>query len=774
MTSPQDLIGASPRRKEDRRLLTGAGRYVDDLTRPGMLHMIVVRSRHAHARIVKIALEAARALPGIAAVWTALDLPEMKNAMPAAYGGSYKGRAFQVPVLAHERVRYVGEGVVVVLAENVYAAADAAQAVEIEYDPLPVASDTEAAVTAEPPIHEWPDNTTLPVGGQYGDVAPVWGQCDLVVNERMRHPRIAGAALETRGAFAYRDADTGTLTVWSSTQNPYSLRDSLTAVLDLPAEQIRVMVPDVGGGFGPKGSIYPEEMLVAAAALKTGRPVKWTSGRAEDLMTSGHDRDQVHRARLGFRKDGTILAVEDSFLADVGAYPIEGEGLTLNTVNHFCAPYRVANFRSAGQSVVTNKTLNGAYRGAGRPEANFVMERLMDLGARRLGIDPAELRRRNLVRPADMPYRPGLIYKDGTPIAYDPADFPASFDRALSLVRYDEWRARQKAQKQRPRRLGVGVSCYAQGSGLGPYEGATVRVDPSGKVYVFIGVTAQGQGHATTLAQIAASELGANFDDVIVRTGDTTQFPFGMGTGGSRVMANSGPAVAQTAREVKQKAQAVAAELLEAAPADIRIERGLAFVAGVPSKSITLARLSLAAIKSKALKPLGEPGLNACTYFYPGTVTWAFGTQAAVVEVDTESCQARLLAYAVVHDPGRTVNPIIVEGQLQGGAVQGLAAGLLEELVYDETGQLLSGSFMDYAIPKCDDVPSIDVALTEHRSIINPLGVKGVGESGAIPGAAAIVNAIEDALVDFDVVLREGPATPRRIWQAMQDARRRG
>ena len=774
MTSPQDLIGASPRRKEDRRLLTGAGRYVDDLTRPGMLHMIVVRSRHAHARIVKIALEAARALPNVAAVWTALDLPEMKNAMPAAYGGSYKGRAFQVPVLAHERVRYVGEGVVVVLAENVYAAADAAQAVEIEYDPLPVASDTEAAVTAEPPIHEWPDNTTLPVAGQYGDVAPVWGQCDLVVSERMRHPRIAGAALETRGAFAYRDADTGTLTVWSSTQNPYSLRDSLTAVLDLPAEQIRVMVPDVGGGFGPKGSIYPEEMLVAAAALKTGRPVKWTSGRAEDLMTSGHDRDQVHRARLGFRKDGTILAVEDSFLADVGAYPIEGEGLTLNTVNHFCAPYRVANFRSAGQSVVTNKTLNGAYRGAGRPEANFVMERLMDLGARRLGIDPAELRRRNLVRPADMPYRPGLIYKDGTPIAYDPADFPASFDRALSLVRYDEWRARQKAQKQRPRRLGVGVSCYAQGSGLGPYEGATVRVDPSGKVYVFIGVTAQGQGHATTLAQIAASELGANFDDVIVRTGDTTQFPFGMGTGGSRVMANSGPAVAQTAREVKQKAQAVAAELLEAAPADIRIERGLAFVAGVPSKSITLARLSLAAIKSRALKPLGEPGLNACTYFYPGTVTWAFGTQAAVVEVDTESCQARLLAYAVVHDPGRAVNPIIVEGQLQGGAVQGLAAGLLEELVYDETGQLLSGSFMDYAIPKCDDVPSIDVALTEHRSIINPLGVKGVGESGAIPGAAAIVNAIEDALVDFDVVLREGPATPRRIWQAMQDARRRG
>jgi len=773
VTPPQDLIGASPKRKEDRRLITGAGRYVDDLSRPGMLHMAAVRSRHAHARIIKIGVEAARALPGVAAVWTAPDLPEIKRSMPAAYGGSYKGRSFAVPVLAHDRVRYVGEAVAIVLAESAYTAADAAQAVEIEYEPLPVASDTEAAVSAQPPIHDWPDNTTLPVGAHYGDAEKAWARCDVVVSERIRHPRIAGAYIEARGALAYHDADTGTLTVWSSTQNPYSLRDSLAAVLELPAEQIRVMVPDVGGGFGPKGSIYPEEMLVAAAALKTGRPVKWISGRGEDLVTSGHDRDQVHEAKIGFARDGTIVAVEDSFLADVGAYPIEGEGLTLNTVNHFCAPYRVKNFKSQGKSVVTNKTLNGAYRGAGRPEANFVMERLMDIGARKLGLDPADLRRRNLVQPSEMPYKPGLIYKDGTPIAYDPADFPGSFDRALSVLDYDEWRTRQKASRTGPRRLGIGVSCYAQGSGLGPYEGATVRVDPSGKVYVFIGVTAQGQGHATTLAQIAAAELGANFEDVHVMAGDTTQFPFGMGTGGSRVMANSGPAVAQTSREVKQKAQRVAAELLEAAPEDIRIERGEAFVAGSPGKSITLARLALAAVKSKALKPAGEPGLNACTYFYPATVTWAFGTQAAVVDVDIEACRARLLAYAVVHDPGRAINPAIVEGQLQGGAVQGIAAGLLEELVYDEGGQLLTGSFMDYCIPKSDDVPQIPVALTEHRSVINPLGVKGVGESGAIPGAAAIVNAVEDALAEFGVVLREAPATPTRIWQAMQEARRR-
>jgi len=779
VTSAQDLIGASPKRKEDRRFITGAGRYVDDLSRPGLLHMAVVRSRHAHARIIKTGVEAARTLPGVAAVWTAPDLPEIKRSMPAAYGGQYKGRAFAVPVLAHDRVRYVGEAVAIVLAESAYAAADAAQAVTIEYEPLPVASDTEKAVTAKPPIHDWPDNTTLPVGAHYGDVEKAWAQCDVVVSERIRHPRIAGAFIETRGALAYHDADTGTLTVWSSTQNPYSLRDSLAAVLELPAEKIRVMVPDVGGGFGPKGSIYPEGMLVAAAALKTGKPVKWISGRGEDLVTSGHDRDQVHEAKIGFKRDGTIVAVDDFFLADVGAYPIEGEGLTLNTVNHFCAPYRVKHFRSQGKSVVTNKTLNGAYRGAGRPEANFVMERLMDIGARKLDIDPADLRRRNLVQPSEMPYKPGLIYKDGTPIAYDPADFPGSFDRALSVLGYDEWRKRQKANKTGPRRLGIGVSCYAQGSGLGPYEGATVRVDPSGKVYVFIGVTAQGQGHATTLAQIAAAELGANFEDVHVMAGDTTQFPFGMGTGGSRVMANSGPAVAQTAREVKQKAQRVAAEMLEAAPEDIRIERGEAFVAGSPNRSVTLARLALAAVKSKALRPtpqtpMAEPGLNACTYFHPATVTWAFGTQAAVVDVDVESCRVRLLAYAVVHDPGRAINPAIVEGQLQGGAVQGIGAGLLEELVYDEAGQLLTGSFMDYCIPKCDDVPEIPVALTEHRSIINPLGVKGVGESGAIPGAAAIVNAVEDALSEFGVVLREAPATPTRIWQAMQDARRRG
>jgi carbon-monoxide dehydrogenase large subunit len=488
-------------------------------------------------------------------------------------------------------------------------------------------------------------------------------------------------------------------------------------------------------------------------------------------MALGHDREQEHEARLGLTRDGRIVALQTTFRADVGAYPAQGDGLTANTVNHLPGPYRVPAYRGRGHSVVTTKTLNAAYRAAGRPEAVFVMERLMDLGARKLGLDPAELRRRNLVRPAEMPYRPGLTYKDGVPVTYDPGDFPAAFERALALLDYEGWRRRQKAQAAGPQRIGVGLACYAQGTGLGPYEGATVRIDPSGKVYVFIGVAAQGQGHATTLAQVAAAELGAAWDDVIVTAGDTERFPIGMGTGGSRVMANAGPAVASAAREVRGKATRVAAELLECAPDDVRIEAGRVFVAGLPDRALTLGRLAHVAVKSKALRGAADPTLNACTYFYPDTVTWAFGVQAAAVQVDVDTGATRLLAYAIVHDPGRAINPVIVEAQLQGGAVQGIGAGLLEEIVYDADGQLLTGSLMDYALPRADELPPLAVALDEHRSVINPLGVKGVGESGAIGGAAAVANAIEDAVADLGVTIREVPVTPPRLWALLAAAR---
>ncbi len=769
---PPGLIGSSPRRKEDRRLLVGAGRYLDDLTREGMLHLGVVRSLHAHARILKVDAREALALPGVLAAWSAADLPELARPILAGSEGVHKGRPFAAPVLARDVVRYVGEPVAAVVADDPYRVADALELVRVDCEPLPALATPEDSLAAATQLHgDWPDNAALVARGAIGDAEQGLAEADLIVSERLRHARLAAVFIETRGALAYRDADSGRLTLWSSTQNPYSVRDAVARILGFPAEEVRVLTPDVGGGFGPKGSPYPEEALVALATLRLGRPVKWVESRREDFASTGQDRDQVHQVRIGFRRDGTIAGIDASFLADVGAYPVQGNGLTLNTVNHLPGPYRVRHYKNVGTSVVTNKVLNMAYRAAGRPEAIFVMERLMDIGARRLGLDPAEIRRRNLVRPAEMPYRPGLTYKDGAPIAYDPGDFPASFERALALLGYDEWRRRQAAQKDGVRRLGVGLACYAQGTGLGPFEGAIVRVDPSGKVYVLIGVAAQGQGHSTTLAQVCAQELGAAFDDVVVSAGDTALTPFGMGTGGSRVMVNAGPAVAQTAREVRERAALVAAELLECAPADVRIAESRAFVAGLPDRAVPLGRLAQAAVRSRALKPTGEPGLHACSYYYPDTVTWAFGTQAAAVEVDVETGAVRLLAYAAVHDPGRAIHPGIVEAQLQGGAAQGIGAGLMEQVVYDSSGQLLSGSLMDYAIPRADDLPGIGVALTEHRSAINPLGVKGVGESGAIPGAAAIANAIEDAVADLGVILREVPVTPARLCALLAQSR---
>lgn len=769
MTPGPHLIGASPRRKDDQRLLLGAGRFLDDLTQPGLLHLGVVRSTHAHARLLGVDIRPALDCPGVVAAWSAADLPELARPLVAGSAGVHANRPFAVPVLARGVVRYVGEPVAVVVAEDRYRLADGVETVHVEYEPLPALVDPEDALRSAARLHEgWPDNAALQVRAAVGDVDAGFRESEVIVNERFRHPRLAGMPIETRGSLAYRDPRSGLLTVWASVQSPYSQRDTIAAILGLPAEEVRVLVPDVGGGFGPKGGVYPDEVLVAAASRRLGRPVKWVESRAESFAATGQDRDQVHDARIGFRGDGTIAAIEDRFLADVGAYPVQGSGLTANTVNHLPGPYRVGHYRNTGTSVVTSKTLNAAYRAAGRPEAVLVMERLMDLGARRLGLDPAEIRRRNLVRPEEMPYRPGLTYKDGVPVAYDPGDFPRAFERALALLDYDGWRRRQRERPGGPRRIGVGLGCYAQGTGLGPFEGATVRVDPSGRVYVFIGVTAQGQGHSTTLAQIAAEELGAALDDVQVVAGDTGMFPYGMGTGGSRVAANAGPAVARTAREVRDRAARVAAELLECAPEDVRIEQGRAYVAGVPARAVALGQIAQAAVKSRALRgAVGEPGLNACTYFYPDTVTWAFGTHACALEVDVETGQVRLLRYAVVHDPGRAINPVIVEGQLHGGAAQGIAAGLLEEIRHDAHGQLLTGSLMDYAIPRADDLPSIEVVLDEHRSVVNPLGIKGVGESGCIPAAAAIANAVEDAVADLGVVIREVPVTPARLLAAL-------
>ncbi len=767
------MIGASPKSKNSRRFLAGAGRYVDDLTPPGVVHLGVVRSPHAHARILGVEAAAARQMPGVLAVWTAADLPEAGEPLVTAAAGAHKDRPFVTPILAGERARYVGEPVAVVVAETPYLLADALAAVTVEYEPLTPLVGTEAARGSKVRVHEaWPDNVAFKIGGGVGDVEQALARPGLtVVRERFRHPRAAAVPIETRGVMAQYDAASGVLTVWGSIQGPYSQRDTIARVLGMSVEQVRVIVPDVGGAFGPKGQVYADEVLVAAAARRLSRPVKWIEGRRDDFQSLGHDREQQHEATIGFSTNGEIAALDDQFVADVGAYPMAGNGLVANTVNHMPGPYRVPAYRGRGESVVTTTMFNAAYRAAGRPEANFVMERLMDLGARRLGLDPADIRRRNLIRAAEMPYRPGLTYKDGVAIAYDPGDYPAAFERVLQSFGYDDWRKRQLATAGSARPIGVGIACYAQGTGLGPFEGATVRVDAQGKVVVIIGVAAQGQDHATTLAQVAASALGADLDDVTVLGGDTSLMPYGMGTGGSRVMVNTGPAVARAAAEVRERAALVAAELLECAPDDVRIEASRAFVAGMADRALPLSRLAQAAVRSKTLAAQkGEPGLNACTWFYPDTVTWAFGAQVCAVEVDVDTCRVRLLRHSFLHDPGRAINPAIVAGQLQGGAAQAIGTALMEEVVYDEQGQLLSGSLMDYAIPKADDLPWIDVILDEHPSMINPLGAKGVGESGCIAGASAVANAVEDALADRGVVVRELPVTPARLFALLRAA----
>jgi aerobic carbon-monoxide dehydrogenase large subunit len=765
------LIGQSLKRKEDRALVAGSGRYLDDLVLPHMVHLGVVRSTHAHARLGKVLLEDARGLPGVVAAFTAADLPELAEPIPA-YGQLKNFRDYAQPVLARDKVRYVGEPIAAVVADTAYRLADALAGITVEYEDLPVIASAEAALRSAARIHEaWPDNLAGISQRTVGDPESAMRGADVVVQERLRHPRSAGMPIEPRGVVAYEDALTGTLVVVTSTQTTYLVRGAIAHVLGVPAERIRVLAPDVGGGFGAKAQTYAEEILAPALARRLKRPVKWMETRQEHFVATCHDREQTHEVRVGFRRDGAIVAVDGTFQADFGAYTIQDDAAILNTIAHLCSPYRVAHYRNVCQNLVTNKTYSAAYRGAGRPEAAFVMERLLDIAARRLGLDPVEIRRRNLIRAEEMPYRPGLPYKDGVEIVYDPGDFLAAFNRTLELIGYREHRARQASPPAGPRRIGVGVACYHQGTALGPYEGANVRVDPSGQVYVFVGFSSQGQGHATTFAQIAAQELGVPFDDVTIVGADTDVLPFGFGALASRLAANAGPAVATAAREARRRAALVAASMLECAPEDVVPQDGRLHVIGMPERSVALGDVAKLAAKSKVLAPTGEPGLNSCAYFYPKTVTWAFGAQAAVVEVDVETGAVRLLRYVAVHDSGRPINPMIVEGQLHGGVAQGVGAALMEELVYDAGGQLVTGSFMDYAIPRADDLPEITTALIDHPSIINELGIKGAGESGAIAPGPAIANAIEDALAPFGITIRELPVTPARIFEMLARAR---
>jgi carbon-monoxide dehydrogenase large subunit len=747
------MIGESVRRKEDGRFLLGRAQFVEDVQLPGMLHVAVLRSPHAHARILKVVKDRALAVPGVVDVVAPGDWAELAVAIPELMEpGSLHNpycdlnvAAPQLPLGTH--ITYRGEQVAAVIAESAYAAADGLDALEVEYELLPVVADCEAAMKADSPrVHPDVPNTIAHLKHELGDVESAFRQADIVADERLEIPSLKSIPMECRGVAAQWDVTTQTLTIWSTSQIFYMHRDTFARLLDLPYEQVRVIARDVGGGFGPKAPVYPEDVIVVVAAYRHKRPVRWIESRSENLLAQSHSGVQIHDVRVAARKDGTITAIDLKIYKDVGAYHHFEMVVPTNTVNHLPTQYRIPNIRAEAWCIVTNKAQVTPYRGAGRPEATFTMDRILDRVARETGLDPLLVRERNIIPSDAMPYKTGLIYRDGVPIVYDGGDYPLMLRIAVERAEYKTWRERQAELRRDGRLIGLGISSYLEGGGIGPCEGATVKIDDTGRVNVFIGVNSQGQGHETTFAQVCAEHLGARFDDVTVTGGDTALIKHGFGTGASRVAVNTGNAVLKAAVEVRRKLVKLAAQAFEAAERDIEVRDSRVSVAGSPDRALSFGQLGGMAYRHRVMQDLGGPGLMATEYFYPRTVTWSSGVHVAVVELDAETGQLRVLKYVVVHDSGVPLNPMIVDGQIYGGFAQGFGAAVGEELLYDREGQLLSGTLMDYMVPRADDVPEIDVEHLVFPTSENPLGVRAVGESGPISPPAALAAAVEDAL----------------------------
>jgi carbon-monoxide dehydrogenase large subunit len=788
------LIGARVPRNEDPRLLRGRGCFVDDIEPPGVLHGAGLRSPHARARLRAIDTTRARALPGVHLVLTGAELGGLNQPSPLLIPHpSLTAPRTQRP-LAVEEVRYVGELVAFVVAEDRYVAEDAVGLIDVEYELLPAVADLEAAAGAESPlVHaDVPGNRAARVVQRVGDPDAVFGRAGRVLRERLYIERSCGSPIEARGVVAEHDVRTGLLRVWSSTQAPLPIKNGLARIFGLPEFKVEVTAPDTGGGFGTKIMLfYPEEILVPYAAIQLGRPVKWTEDRLEHFVSASHERGQLHAVEVACDETGQILGLRDRFLHDAGAFTPYGIVIPLITSTQLPGPYRIRHYQVEFDVLYTNKVMTTPYRGAGRPHGAFVMERVIGLIARELGLEPADVRRRNLIQPDEFPWDVGLTFQDGGPTRYDSGNYPAGLEMALETIGAREFRARQGAARAEGRYMGLGVACYVEGTGIGPYEGAHVRVEPSGKVFVATGLTTQGQGHQTTFAQIAADALGCAPADVTVVTGETGRFNWGAGTFASRALVTSGNAVAVAAGKVRDKALRLAAELLEASPGDIELVEGAARVRGVPGRRLTLGALATVAnpiryaygkeaaeaalrlVKPRqgaVLREDEEPGLEARGYYAPPQATFASGCHAAIVEVDVETGEVTFEKYVVQHDCGTIVNPTIVEGQIHGGVAQGIGGALYEKLAYDEHGQLLAGSFMDFLMPTAAEVPDITVVHLETPSPLNPLGVKGVGEAGAIPVPALVAEAVDDALAPFGVRVREMPLSPTRIRELIEQA----
>jgi CO/xanthine dehydrogenase Mo-binding subunit len=762
-------MGEPIARREDPRLLSGEGHYLDDLGH-GALAAAFVRSPHAHARIVDIDVTAALDVDGLVAIYTYDDLPDrLAEPLPLLIPHPSLTHGRTPYPLAKDEVNHVGEAVVMVVAADRYLAEDACERIRVDYDVLPPVVGIQAARTADRLVHDdVPGNVAAIMVQENGDASAVIAASPRVLELDLEVERSASTPLEGKGVYARWDQADASLRVYSSTQASTSVRAALAAKLGLPPNRVEVVAPDVGGGFGVKiVHPWPEEVLVSWAAITLGREVKWVEDRREHFISSAHERGQVHHARAGFDDDGCLLGLEVMFWHDNGAYTPYGIIVPIVTATQLLGPYKPHAYRVEFHSLYTNTVIVTPYRGAGRPQGCFVMERVMDAIAAEVGLDRVEVRERNFIQPDEMPYDHGLIFQDGRPLIYDSGDYPATLAKLKKLVGWDEFAAFQDQARADGRRVGIGIACYVEGTGVGPYEGGWVKVETDGSVVVATGLTTQGQGHQTAFAQVAADVLGVPLDRVSVVTGDTRRFGYAVGTFASRALVMSGNAIAAAARTVREKALRIAGDALEADPRDLEITDGVVRVRGVPTAAIPLAtvavlsnplryafdaqtamatQFALPADPSKPPVPEGEqPGLEATGYYSPPRATFANGMHAAVVETDPETAEITILRYCVVHDCGTLVNPRIVEGQVHGGVAQGVGGALYERMVYDDDGQLLNASFMDFLMPYSTEVPVIETDHLETPSPLNPLGIKGAGEAGVIPGMAVIASAISDA-----------------------------
>jgi len=770
-------FGQRIKRNEDPRLLTGQALFVDDVNLPGMLHVAFLRSPYAHARIRRVDCSRALARAGVVAAYSAQDLGDywrkgpLLVSPPPIEGIEFHERT--QPILARDKVRHQGEPLAAVVAESRYLAEDALGDIQVDYEPLPAVVGLEQALQPGTAlVHEDLDsNLAAHVIQQRGDYQRAHKGAALRLQRRLLYDHGAAAALENRGLVAQWDRRSQRLTVWDTTQAPIPIRNGLAGMLGLAEHQVRVVAPFIGGGFGPKIMMfYPEEMLIPWLAIQLDRPVKWIEDRAENFLATTHERSQIHEAEIALTREGVILGVHDVFLHDSGAYDPYGLTVPINSQCTLLGPYSVPNYYSEFRAVFTNKTIVTPYRGAGRQHGVFVIERLLDLAARELGLDVVEIRRRNYLPPEAFPHDNQIIYQDFAPLVYDSGNYQPIMDKALELVGYDKFvRETQPRLRADGKHVGIGVVAYVEGTGIGPYEGARVQVQPSGKVSVVTGVGTQGQGHFTSFAQVAAEQLGVDPANVQVVTGDTDQFHWGTGTFASRGAVVAGNAVNEAAKDVRAKILKLAGEQLEVAEQDLELVGGEVRVRGVPKKSISLGELAAQANPLRgAVRPGSEPGLESTNYFGPDRGATSSGVHAMILEVDPETMLIDIRKFVVVHDCGRVINPLILDGQVHGGVAQGIGNAFYEQLVYDDNGQLLNGSFMDYLLPTAMDVPSIDVGHLETPSPLNPLGIKGAGEAGAIPVGALFAQALEDALQVPGLEILEIPLNPSRLWELVQ------